>query len=454
MKGVHLARKSRAFIAFGLAAMAVFGAGGVEAQTISEFRLRGPGGANDEYVRVSNETTTPITVVASSGTGWAIAASDGVVRCTIPNGTVLPAGGSFLCANSGAFSLAANPSGSPDATFTTDIVDNAGIALFNNDTGGGSFTLANRMDAVGSTSEANTLYREGAGYSALTPFSIDYALTRDRCGKQGSITSFAACTSPGRAMDTGNNSTDFIFVDTNGTSAGAGQRLGAPGPSNLAAPVAAGAPFSNALIDSCSALNASPNLVTDPTSTPAQNSTFGTLDIRRTFTNTSGQPITRLRFRVIDLTTFPAPAGIADLRPRTSSDLVVTVDRAPCGAGTTNITVFGTTLDQPPSQPNGGGFNTTLSVPSVTVGTPLAPGASIDVRFLLGVQQSGASRFAVVAEGFPAGGGIFEFCDGAGCAAPTVPAPVPTMTEWAMFLFGLILAGGAALLIQRRRLIA
>lgn len=33
-------------------------------------------------------------------------------------------------------------------------------------------------------------------------------------------------------------------------------------------------------------------------------------------------------------------------------------------------------------------------------------------------------------------------------------APVPTMTEWAMILFGMILAGGAALYIQRRRLVA
>jgi hypothetical protein len=29
-----------------------------------------------------------------------------------------------------------------------------------------------------------------------------------------------------------NNATDFYFVDTNGVSAGAGQRLGAPGPGN------------------------------------------------------------------------------------------------------------------------------------------------------------------------------------------------------------------------------
>lgn len=34
------------------------------------------------------------------------------------------------------------------------------------------------------------------------------------------------------------------------------------------------------------------------------------------------------------------------------------------------------------------------------------------------------------------------------------PAAVPTMSEWAMILFGLLLAGGAALYIQRRQLIA
>lgn len=35
-------------------------------------------------------------------------------------------------------------------------------------------------------------------------------------------------------------------------------------------------------------------------------------------------------------------------------------------------------------------------------------------------------------------------------AIEAAPAPVPTMTEWAMLLFGTVLAGGAALYIQRR----
>lgn len=36
-------------------------------------------------------------------------------------------------------------------------------------------------------------------------------------------------------------------------------------------------------------------------------------------------------------------------------------------------------------------------------------------------------------------------------ATPTGPQPVPTLSEWAMILFGLGLAGGAAVLVQRRR---
>lgn len=36
-------------------------------------------------------------------------------------------------------------------------------------------------------------------------------------------------------------------------------------------------------------------------------------------------------------------------------------------------------------------------------------------------------------------------------AVPPPPAPVPTLSEWAMILFATVLAGGAALLIQRRQ---
>jgi len=370
---------------------------------ISEFRVRGPNGANDEFIELYNNSGADHTV-AGGGTGYAVAASNGVARCVIPNGTVIPNRGHYLCVNSVGYSLASYPAGNGttatgDATYTTDIPDNAGIAIFNTSVAV-NFTLANRMDAVGSTSEANTLYKEGTGYPALTPFSIDYSFYRDTCGKSGSITTFGACpiSTP---KDTNNNAADYVFVDTNGTSAGAGQRLGAPGPENLSSPIQRNASFGGNRLDPCVASSSPPNRVRDFTSDPANNSTFGTLDIRMTFTNNTGGNVTRMRYRVIDLTTFPAPSGIADLRPRTSTAVVVTVDRAPCGSGTSNVTVQGTTLEQPPSQPNGGGFNSSMSAGTVTLATPLANGASIDNRFLLGIQQTGSFKFFFNVEALP-----------------------------------------------------
>jgi hypothetical protein len=381
---------------------------------ISEFRLRGPNGANDEFIEINNRSTTPHTVAAISGSGYGVAASDGVTRCSIPNGTVIPANGHYLCVNSVGYSLASYPAGNGstatgDATYTTDIPDNAGIAIFNNNTGGASYSLANRLDAVGSTSEANTLYKEGTGYPALTPFSIDYSFHRIATGMATAGITDPTFPNTGIPFDSNNNAADFVFVDTNGTSAGAGQRLGAPGPENLSGPTMLLDGFVRDRLDPCVASSSAPNFVRDFTSDPANNSTFGTIDLRRTFTNATGGNITRLRFRILKITTFPAPAGTADLRPRTSTSVVVTVDRAPCGSGTSNITVNGTTLEQPPSQPNGGGFNSSMSAGTVTLGTPLANGASIDLRFLFGIQQTGTVRGSIVIEGLPRGGAIWNF---------------------------------------------
>jgi hypothetical protein len=373
---------------------------------ISEFRVRGPNGQNDEFIEIFNNSGADHTVDALSGSGYGVAASDGTTRCSIPNGTVIPNRGHYLCVNSVGYSLASYPAGNGtsatgDATYTTNVPDNAGIALFNNNSGGGSYTLANRIDAVGSTSEANTLYKEGTGYPALVAFSINYSFYRDNCGKAGSITTFGPCPSAGNLVDTNNNAADFVFVDTNGTSAGAGQRLGAPGPENLSSPIQRNASLKASLLDTCVVSVSPPNRVRDFTSDPPNNSTFGTVDIRRTFTNFTGGNVTRLRFRIVDVTTFPAPSGIADLRPRTSTAVVVTVDRPPCGSGTSNVTVQGTTLEQPPSQLNGGGFNSSLSAGVVTLATPIANGASVDVRFLLGIQQTGSFKVLVNIEALP-----------------------------------------------------
>ena len=383
---------------------------------ISEFRLRGPAGANDEFIEIYNNIGASHTVVAASGTGYGIAASDGVTRCSIPNGTIIPAGGHFLCTNAaaGGYSLGAYPSGNGttatgDATYTTEIPGNTGIAIFNNNTGGGSYSLANRLDAVGSTSEANTTYKEGTGYPPIDDtFDINDAFYRDDCGKGGSITTMGPCTIS-TPKDTNNNAADFIFVDAHGTSAGAGQRLGGPGPQNLSSPVLRNSTIASFSVDANVSAAAAPNRVRDFAPDPLSSSTFGTLSIRRRFVNNSGAPVTRLRLRIVDQTTFPAPSGIADMRARTSVAVVVggITDPATCaatGAPATppcSVTVQGTTLEQPPAQQFGGAFNSSMGAGTITLATPLANGASINLQFLLGIQQTGNFKIYINIEALP-----------------------------------------------------
>ena len=385
---------------------------------ISEFRERGPNGATDEYVELYNPSALPV-VVSTSDTspGWALVASDGTTRFVVPNGTLIPPRGHYLGTNSVGYSLGGYAAG--DITFATEIPDNSGLALFNTATVS-NFNVANRLDAVGFTSTA-TLFKEGTGLPTLTPFSIDYAFVRDSCGKSGSITTFGPCPSGGDVVDANNNATDFYFVDTNGTSAGAGQRLGAPGPESLTSPIRRDSGVSASLVFPCVAASLPPNRVRDFTSDPANNSTFGTINVRRKFTNNTGAPITRLRARIIDITTFPAPSGVADLRARTSTGLLGVVN--PCGAA---VNIEGTVLEAPPSQPNGGGFNSSMSVNTVTMtaigkskgrgirttlkpaadgsfhlDAPLPNGSSLNIQFLFGIQQTGVFKLFVNVEALP-----------------------------------------------------
>jgi len=412
---------------------------------ISEFRLRGPGlavilgpsegngalgrpvqgkrskltgisssnalvtsDAFDEFVEIYNNTDAAITIsTVDDSSGFAVAASDGGVRFVIPNGTTIPARGHFLGVNSLGYSLSGYPSannGGPgstatgDASYTLDIPDNAGIALFRT-TISENFSLGTRLDAVGSTAEANPLYKEGNGYPALNPAlaSIDYSFYRDTCGKGGSPSNTAPCThfTP---KDTDDNAIDFIFVDTDGTNLGAGQRLGAPGPENLASPIQSNGGISGLLLDSTKSNEVAPNRVRNLTPDPANNSPFGTLDIRRRVVNNLDLPVARLRFRIIDISTFPSLIGTADLRARTSTQAVVSGidDPNTCGGSTPcTVTVRGLVLETPPLQPFGGAFNSSLSDGLVTLQTPLAPGDSINVRFLFGIQRTGSFRVLV-----------------------------------------------------------
>lgn len=383
---------------------------------ISEFRLRGPNGAEDEFIEIYNASGADHTVDGSgTGTGYGIAASDGLLRCTIPDNTVIPNRGHYLCVNSDGYSLTSYPGGNNgsvvvtaigDATYNTDIADNAGIALFSSNVPA-EFAPATRLDSVGSTTEVNPLYKEGSGYTALTPLSTDYSFYRDNCGKGGSVTTFGQCPI-GTPKDTDDNAADFILVDTHGTDfLTVASHLGAPGPENLFSPIQRNASFSAGLLDPCVPDESPPNRSRDLTMDIPNNSTFGTLEIRRTLTNNTGAAVTRLRFRIIDITTHPVTGDIADLRARSSLLVVVTVDLPPCGSGNSVLNVHGTTLEEadppppPVSQPMGGGLNSSLSAGTVTLNTPLANGVSINVRFLLGVQKTGRFKFYLNIEALP-----------------------------------------------------
>ena len=163
----------------------------------------------------------------------------------------------------------------------------------------------------------------------------------------------------------------------------------------MASPIVRNTGFAINSVDPGAPSSGVPNRVRDLTSNPGNNSTFGTLSVRRAFTNNTGGNVTRLRFRIIDMTTFPTPAGIADLRAISSTQVIVNLT----GGGT--ATVQGTTLETPPSQPNGGGINSSMSAGTVTLGTPLANGQTLNLQFLLGVQQTGSFRFYINVEALP-----------------------------------------------------
>ena len=396
-------------------------AGGVPPLLISEFRTSGPGGPADEYIEITNPDFFAHTVSAASGIGYGIAASDGITRCTILNGTVIPPGGHFLCVNSSGYSLSGAPAGSGatatgDASYTLDIPDNAGIALFNNNIGGVSYTIDNRADAAGPASEANPLYKEGTGYAAMPSASTrEHAWVRATAGScaSGPCTPQSLVVAYPRIADTNDNASSFYYTDTTGGvgAGGAIQRLGAPGPQNLGAPISpnSAGTLSPSRLSACSSSDMPPNRLRDTTAGPPETSPLGTLEFRVKWTNTGTSPITRLRFRVVDLTTLPAPAGTADLRVLSAPPVSAAIDNYPCGVPDGGVLLARTTLEQPAAQPGGGGLNSALSVVDVSPGSPLLVGGVRDVRFRLGVAQDGFARFCIMPEATPAIG-VVPWC--------------------------------------------
>jgi hypothetical protein len=367
---------------------------------ISEFRLRGPQGARDEFIEIYNPSNSPIRVTTTDNSeGWAVASNNGaatIVLALIPVGTVIPARGHFLIANNPdgitgpalVYSLNGYPSvtGTPntvrgadsDTGYSLDVSDISGIALFNT-ANTASFSNLTVLDATGpNTLPGGNIFREGAGYAPLPVTNTQYTMHRTQLG--------------GTPADTGDNATDFLLNDAAST---AGVRLGAPGPENLDSPVL----NNNIFVDRFNSSVASnqPNNVFRKVCAVAEEclpnrSALGTLSIRRRVTNSTGAPVTRIRFRVRDISTLPSPVGTADIRPITSTDAIDTVS---------GLLLRGTALEEPPTQTLAGGWNASWALGIVNLAAPLAPGASVDVQFLVGVQQGGSYRIFVVTEALP-----------------------------------------------------
>src|SRR5947209_221802 len=354
---------------------------------ISEFRTSGAGAQlgdqiRDEYVELYNNTDT-----MQDLQGYYLQFSDGANDFVIgPLGFSVPVAphAHVLFANAPGYTL--NGYAAPDfdvasGDTTTDIfTENQGIALFFGDPVGAN----TRIDAVGFAGNSTT-YREGTGLpvfsgGGFTLPGVQYAWARN-------LTS-------GLPQDTNVNAQDFVLVAPTGALLGGVQSaLGAPGPESSHSPVQQNAQIKSALIDpQCPASGAATSAcarVRAPNATGA-NAALGTLDLRRTFTNKNQQPITALRFRVVNVTTQGnQAANEADLRALDGSDIVLT------RADNMQVTARGLVVETPSAQTNGGGLNSSLAP---TSGLPLASGAGIPVHFLIGVQQGGNYRYFVNVE--------------------------------------------------------
>jgi uncharacterized repeat protein (TIGR01451 family) len=373
---------------------------------ISELRTSGPGGLGDDFVEIFNNTDVQITVAASDASaGWGVikgASGCGIPQLigTIPNGTVIPARGHYLLVGS-QYSLGGYPNGTPDFTLTSDIESDVNVGLFST-ADLASLGSANRLDAVGFGGNAGgncDLLREGTNLGATLGSTKQYSFVRKVL--------------TGLPQDTDDNASDFFLVATDPfTAVGsfvAPIMLGAPGPENKSAPRSFDG-LQPGLIDPAQLSTVSPNRVrfnafyhdslsnTGPGPGAGTDYTAGTLAFRRSYTNKTGGPVNKLRFRMIDLTSFPSPNGAtSDLRAITavpSKSVTIT--------GGSTVTVVGLALESSPTpvQPFGGGMNATVTLDlSGMPGGVLPNNSTVNVEFLLGVKQAGAFRFLVLVEG-------------------------------------------------------
>ena len=199
---------------------------------ISEFRVRGPNGAADEFVELYNLSGAPVVIG-----GWKIRGSNssGTIsdRAIIAAGTTLQPGCHYLITNS---SLSGGPySGAVpgDQSYTVGITDDGGIAL----------TLPDNtiVDQVGMS--AGSAFKEGTTLTSLGANNLNRGYERKPGGALGSGT------------DTDNNSTDFQLItpsdpqnSTTGCVSASPTPTPTPSPSPSPSPTPSPSPVANNVI--------------------------------------------------------------------------------------------------------------------------------------------------------------------------------------------------------------
>lgn len=343
----------------------VLATGSTTGALITELRFRGPGGEADEFVEVRNTTDAPLNL-----SGWQLLkGTDPALAARVPTGTIIPARGHYLFASAN-YSLSSYAS--RNQLLSSPLADGEAVSLRN---AGGE-----EVDAV-------------LGLSPTT-------------GAQTAQNSFVRLSLSGQINDT-NAPSDFLLVSTEGTSASTGSAQitvrGAPGPQNMASPVARDDAFLVERFDSSVEINQRPNQVRLGAST-GPNAPQGTILFRRRITNTSNLTITRLRFRVQRLATQGSRSSTqADLRFLSSPS-----EMRPSVSQGGSVQVFGTQLEFPATEGTGpsgsGGVNSSGAsknadnTVTITLADPLEPGEARNFGFLFRVVAPGDFFFALSAE--------------------------------------------------------
>ncbi len=151
---------------------------------ISEFRLVGPAGGNDEFVEIYNPTNLTIPIG-----GWQLRGSNNAgstsTRAAVPSGVMLAPGQFYLFANSGYTGAVA-----ADVSYSVGITNDGGIALYD--------PINNIIvDQVGLS--VGSAYQEG---SILTPLTTNTDRGYER-RYGGSL---------GHCQDSNNNAADFVLL--------------------------------------------------------------------------------------------------------------------------------------------------------------------------------------------------------------------------------------------------